>query len=356
MRGFHTRLAATALLALLAACASPDPLPMVATASVTPHLTDTTYVAVDGAELPLKSWLPDGDVKAVVLAVHGINDYSHAFEMPAKAWAEDGIATYAYDQRGFGAAPLRGRWVGTYQLDSDVSAVSRLLSAKYPKVPLYLLGESMGGAVVITAATGWAGAERPNVDGLILVAPAVWGEQTMNVFYRTALWVANHVAPRWQLSGSGLHILPSDNIPMLREFSRDPLVIKQTRVDTINGLVQIMSEAFDAAPHLKQRTLLLYGAHDELVPAEPVKQFVNALPRRAGEDTIAYYDAGYHMLLRDLGRAKVAADVEDWIFHPAAPLASGADVAAAEKFLPKGSTLNAKVGIQARSGYTPASP
>jgi len=349
----HARLAAGALAFLLAACASPDPLPMVATGTVTPHLTDTAYVAVDGAQLPLKSWLPDGDVKAVVLAVHGINDYSHAFEMPAKIWAQDGIATYAYDQRGFGGAPLRGRWVGTYQLDSDVAMVARLLRGKYPHVPLYLLGESMGGAVAITAATGWAGAQRPDIDGLILVAPAVWGEQTMNIFYRTALWVADHVAPRWQLSGSGLHILPSDNIPMLREFSRDPMVIKETRVDTIRGLVQLMSEALEAAPQLKQRTLLLYGAHDELVPADPVKQFVNTLPRHsAGEDKIAYYDAGYHMLLRDLEGAKVAADVEDWIFRPDAPLPSGADVAGAEKFLPQAATtLNAKVGnpIQARA-------
>jgi acylglycerol lipase len=348
---FDLRLAAAGALALLlAACANSDPLPMIATGTVTPHLTDTVYVAIDGAELPLKSWLPDGNVKAVVLALHGINDYSHAFEMPAKVWAQNGIATYAYDQRGFGAAPLRGRWVGTYQLDSDVATVSRLLRAKYPNVPLYLLGESMGGAVAITAATGWGGAQRPDIDGLILVAPAVWGEQTMNIFYRTALWVADHVAPEWQLSGSGLHILPSDNIPMLREFSRDPLVIKETRVDTIRGLVQIMSEALEAAPQVKQRTLLLYGAHDELVPAEPVKQFVNAMPQRSGEDTIAYYDAGYHMLLRDLEGAKVATDVEDWIFYPASPLRSGADVAGAEKFLPQAApTFNAKVGIQARA-------
>jgi acylglycerol lipase len=351
---FHTRLAAAALALLLSACAGSEPLPMIATGTVTPHLTDTAYVAIDGAELPLKSWVPeDGKVKAVVLAVHGINDYSHAFEMPAKVWAQDGIATYAYDQRGFGAAPLRGRWVGTYQLDSDVATVSRLLRAKYPGVPLYLLGESMGGAVAITAATGWAGAQSPDVDGLILVAPAVWGEQTMNIFYRTALWVADHVAPRWQLSGSGLHILPSDNIPMLREFSRDPLVIKETRVDTIRGLVQLMSEALEAAPQVKQRTLLLYGAHDQLVPVGPVKEFVSTLPRRStGGDTIAYYDAGYHMLLRDLEGAKVAADVEDWIFHPNAPLPSGADVAGAEKFLPQAATtLNAKVGgpVQARA-------
>jgi alpha-beta hydrolase superfamily lysophospholipase len=170
------------------------------------------------------------------------------------------------------------------------------------------------------------------------------------------LWLADHVAPKWQLSGSGLHILPSDNIPMLREFSRDPLVIKETRVDSIKGLVRIMSEALEAAPQVKQRTLLLYGAHDELIPADPMKQFANALPRHStNEDTIAYYDDGYHMLLRDLEGAKVAADVEDWIFHPDAKLPSGADVAGAEKFLPTSPALNAKLGVQARANQAGAS-
>ncbi|HVA12696.1 MAG TPA: lysophospholipase [Stellaceae bacterium] len=350
MSGFIPRLVAGALALVATSCASPDPVPMIATGTAKPHLTGDAYVAVDGAHLPLRSWLPDGPVKAVILAVHGIDDYSHAFAMPAKVWAQDGIATFAYDQRGFGAAPDRGRWVGTYQLDADVAGVSRLLRARYPHVPLYLLGESMGGAVVITAATGWAGAERPDADGIILVAPAVWGEQTMNVFYRATLWVADHVAPRWKLSGSGLHILPSDNIPMLRAFSRDPLVIKETRVDTIKGLVQLMSEALAAAPLLKQHTLLLYGGHDQLVPQTPVRDFVDTLPRSsAGRRTVAWYDHGYHMLLRDLEGPTVAQDVASWVFRPDAPLPSGADIRGAAELLPKPATLSAHLGAEARA-------
>jgi alpha-beta hydrolase superfamily lysophospholipase len=352
MTGGTLRIAIAAAVTLfVAACASSDPIPMKAVGTTTPHLTDDAYIGVDGASLPLRHWLPDGDPKAIVLAVHGINDYSNAFAMPATQWAKDGIATYAYDQRGFGAAPDRGRWVGTYQLDADVAMVSRLLRAKYPHVPLYLLGESMGGAVVITAATGWAGAEKPDADGIILVAPAVWGEQTMNVFYRTALWVATHVMPRQTFTGSGLHILPSDNIPMLRAFSRDPLVIKETRVDTISGLVTLMSEALAAAPQLQQHTLLLYGNHDELVPKEPVKQFVSTLPHStAARRTIAWYDNGYHMLLRDLDGAQVAQDVENWVFHPNDSLPSGADVRAVQELSPQGApTMSAHLGSEARA-------
>jgi len=123
------------------------------------------------------------------------------------AWTNNGIATYAYDQRGFGAAPGRGRWPGARRLAGDAETAAKLLRQRYPGVPLYLLGESMGGAVAILAASGRSGAPRPDVDGVILVAPAVWGRQTMNVAERIGLWLAN-LMPAVQFSPDLLPIEP----------------------------------------------------------------------------------------------------------------------------------------------------
>ena len=300
------------------------------------YLTTEDFVANDGARLPLHSWLPDGPVKAVILALHGIDDYSHAFAGPGAEWAKLGIATYAYDQRGFGAAPMPGSWAGTYQLDADLAAVARLLRARYPGVPLYLLGESMGAAVVITAVGGSAGAERPQADGIILSAPAIWGRQTLNVFLRVVLWTVDHIAPQWTLTGGSLKIQPTDNIEIWRELSRDPLVIKKTRVATIAGLVDLMTDAFAAAPLLRQHMLLLYGAHDQVIPPEPMKKFIAALPPvPPGRRVLAYYANGYHMLLRDLEGKLVQDDVASWIFKPEAPLPSGADRRGAEVLEPQ---------------------
>src|SRR5262249_4345655 len=154
-----------------------------------PHFTADAFVTADGTALPLRVWRPSGKPTAVILAIHGFNDYSNAFDGAARLLAFRGVETYAYDQRGFGAAPLTGRWVGTEQLAEDVAGASRLLRARHPGVPLYLLGESMGGAVVAVAMTGGAGAAaRPVADGVILVAPAVWSRGTMNIFERVALW------------------------------------------------------------------------------------------------------------------------------------------------------------------------
>ena len=331
------RLAVIACLAvLLAGCVSASPDAEISPARLAagpaaalpgPALLDDRLIAADGAVLPLRSWLPIGEPVAVVLALHGFNDYSNAFAVPARRWAQRGIATYAYDQRGFGRAPERGLWPGEKRLAADAATALALLHRRYPGRPVYLLGESMGGAIAILAASGRAGVAPPALDGLILVAPAVWGRQTMSPFERVGLWLAGLLPSlRWSASLLPVHIRPSDNVPMLRAYSADPLVIKATRADTLNGLVDLMGAALKAAPAIDAPLLLLYGEHDEIVPREAVARFVAHLP---GGDRlrqrVALYPQGYHMLLRDLQGGLPTADIAAWIGAPSASLPSGLD-------------------------------
>jgi alpha-beta hydrolase superfamily lysophospholipase len=320
--------------------AAPEPSPV-------PRFTETAFVTVDGQVLPLHKWLPNGEVKAVVLALHGFNDYSNAFEDPGGAWAKRGIATYTYDQRGFGAAPERGLWPGRAALAADAATASQILRRLYPRLPLYLLGESMGAAVAVVAMTGESGTPVPDVDGVILAAPAVWGRATMDLLPRLALWAAVRLAPGLTLTGRGLKIQASDNIPMLRALSRDPLVIKATRVDTIYGLVNLMDAALASAPQLDTSLLVMYGAKDEVIPKTPVRRFVGSLPPECRRRSrLAWYRDGYHMLLRDLEGPVVIADVANWVLAPTVPLPSGADRGAADAFL--GSGGNSQISLLPR--------
>src|SRR6266852_6438828 len=262
------------------------------------RFTDSEFIADDGARLPLRKWLPRDGVAAVILALHGFGDYSHAFAMPAARWAERGIATYAFDQRGFGGAPGRGLWAGEARLAVDAIEASRILRQIHPGRPLYLLGESMGGAVALLAMTGTlpgvnagpAGNAVAAADGLILSAPAVWGRATMDLGPRLALFAGVRLFPDMSVTGSGLRIMASDNIPMLQALAKDPLVLKGARLDTVYGLVDLMDDAFAAAPRLDAPTLLLYGAHDEVIPRRPIAAFAAQLPPDPGHrHTLAYY-------------------------------------------------------------------
>lgn len=330
-------LAALLMLFLLAACAPRLQPPGIET--VEPSLRDNAIVMDDGAALPLRQWLSAGEPRAIILALHGFNDYSNAFTSPATHWAESGVATFAYDQRGFGETPHRGLWPGEERMIEDLRVAAALLRARYPTTPLYLLGESMGGSVIMAAATS---GDPPSAAGLILAAPAVWGRETQGPIQRSFLWFAAHTVPWLPLTGEGLNVHPSDNIPMLRELARDPLVIKETRIDAIYGLVNLMDVAYDAGPRLAGRTLVLYGAREDILPEDSVVATLRRLPAEADPALrIALYPRGYHMLLRDLSAAEVLDDIVAWIADPAAPLPSGGDALASTLLKGKGDDLEA---------------
>lgn len=306
------RLVAVLLLLLTAACAQPSQQGL-GPARHAPAFDDASFTMADGAVLPYRLWQPAGEIKAVILALHGFNDYSRAWEMPAETWAKAGIATYAYDQRGFGAAPQPGIWAGEVALTNDLRAAVALVAAKHPGVPVFVAGESMGGAVIMAA---HAGGGLGVAKGAILSAPAVRGRETLSWWSNAWLWILAHTIPGFAPTVEGTGIRPSDNIPMLRELGRDPLVIKRTRVDALYGLVGLMDAAYAAAPAFDAPALFLIGANDNLIPDAAMGAMLDRLPK-TGARTVKTYTTGFHMLLRDLGRAKVQADVADWVLERA---------------------------------------
>lgn len=275
-----------------------------------PMLTDDALTTADGKTLALDRWQPPAGTEpgAVLLALHGFNDYRRAFALPAPCLAGAGIVTYAYDQRGFGEDPEAGIWAGSRAMVDDVATAVALVRRRHPGLPVFLLGESMGAAVVLSALT--RADVAAGVDGAVLVAPAVWGWSTLNFFYRATLWVTAHTARGWRLTGRGLNIVPTDNIDVLRAMSRDPLVIKAARVDAVYGLVSLMEEALDGAPTVAVPTLVLYGDRDEIIPRRPVDRLIASLPE---SNRTIIYPQGYHMLLRDLQGPVVWQDIAGFV-------------------------------------------
>ena len=293
-----------------------------------PRVNDNLFVAEDGANLPMRQWLPSQETRAVLIALHGFNDYSRFFERPGKYFSELGIACFAYDQRGFGAAPKRGLWAGSEAYADDLQTFIKLLKQRYPRKPVYLLGESMGGAVIIAAMRRYVNLP---VNGVILSAPALWARSTMPWYQTGLLWTLAHTLPWLTLTGEGVQVMPSDNIEMLRAMGRDPWVIKGTRVETVFGLTDLMDEAFDSANLLRNNALLLYGEKDEIIPKEPTYAFIKQLLADGSTNkTVAIYPNGYHMLLRDLQAPIAWRDIGAWMIANFNKLPSGADEHARE--------------------------
>jgi alpha-beta hydrolase superfamily lysophospholipase len=311
-------IAAALLPVMLSAC---DPTVIPAGKPVgAPTLTADRYVATDGTALPLTEWpAANGPPQAIVLALHGFGDYRNGFEEPAKVWAKDGITTYAYDQRGFGGSPTRGRWASTPALADDARTMAVLLRKQYPDVPIYLAGESMGGAVALVAAD-----EGADVDGLILIAPALRSRKTFGPVLSGALWFGAHTIPWFPDGPTSIDFQPTDNPKTIEKIRKDKMWLRNTRLDMAYGLVDLMDDACAAAPHINKPYIMLHGMGDKIVPQGPVKAAIEVMPPRQ-DSKLAFYKNGYHMLMRDKGGPKVAADVVAWMEDHQAALPSGAD-------------------------------
>ncbi|WP_431023725.1 lysophospholipase [Halomonas sp. H5] len=282
------------------------------------------YVEVaEDRRLPYRQWLPAGEPRALVLALHGFNDHAGSFTLLGEALSARGIALYAYDQRGFGTTGARGHWPGEAALVADTRAMLAWLEAQYPTTPRYLLGKSMGAAVALRVL-----AERPPVAGGLLVAPAVWGRNTMPWYQRLGLWLGMRLAPEARFSARTarrLGIEPTDDPEIRRQLARDPLLLRSARIEALDGVARLMDAALAAAPDQPGPLLLLYGEADQVIPEAAVCTLLADLPPPPAW-RLALYPEGYHMLTRYRGRAQTEADLAAWLRDPAAPLPSGQEV------------------------------
>ncbi|MDE8344803.1 MAG: alpha/beta fold hydrolase [Acidocella sp.] len=283
-----------------------------------PIITSGIFTLPGNVRLPYRLYPAQGQTRAVVLALHGYDDSRDGWAMLATVLNRHGITLVAPDQSGFGATPDRGHWPGTNALVTQAGEMATQLRAQYPNTRLVLMGESMGGAIGLLLA---ASPHPPPVNAYVLSAPAVWGGAAMSPVDRIAIGLGARIAPGARLTGQSVHIRASDNIAALIAFGEDPLTIHAPRLDDLAGLIRLMGKAQAACAKLRQPSLILYGGHDELVPAAAMRACWRAIPAGAPV-MLAFYQPDYHLIERDIERATPDADIIGYILGTNIPSAA----------------------------------
>ncbi|MEZ5997002.1 MAG: alpha/beta fold hydrolase [Hyphomonadaceae bacterium] len=281
------------------------------------------FVSFDGAELGLSAWLPANGEQpsAVLIALHGMNDYANTYYLAGPWFAARGVAVYAYDARGFGRSPRRGVWAGERLMSEDLRTAVLVARRDHPGARIVVVGDSMGAAEAMAT---FGAPDAPEIDRLILVAPGVWGWSTLPDTYALTLWVGAHTFP-WRAVTPPRNVTrtrtASDNREALLQAGRAPYMIWRTRIDAVYGLVNLMEAASERAANLNGDVLFLYGAHDQIIPRRSAEAAARRLPPTA---RTALYENGWHWLLRDRQREVVYEDMLSFIAEPGRPLPSGA--------------------------------
>lgn len=291
---------------LLAACA-PQYLPA-GEAGADPYWDRDALVMRDGKRLPVSVWQAGGAPDAVLIALHSFGDFRLAFEDIGPALALRGYTVVAFDQRGFGDTSPQGRWSGRETMTGDLRDAVQVIRGRFGDLPVYVMGESMGGGVALAAA---GSGMLPDVDGLILAAPAVREDVTFRYSYNAFLWTAAHILPEVTVHNDRGNALHTDQA--YRRLSSDPRIVRDVRIDTYWGLIPLTDMASDLAPQVRLPVLLMHGGQDRVVARKSIRALAGHLGDLAA---IKYWDEAPHELLHWRNQEAVLERIADWLRQP----------------------------------------
>jgi alpha-beta hydrolase superfamily lysophospholipase/thiol-disulfide isomerase/thioredoxin len=243
---------------------------------------------------PCRSWVnPNEKPVAALLCIHGLGLQSNSYEFFAKEQSNRGIAVYAIDVRGFGSW-MRSNGKEKVNFEDcllDIKQALESIRAAHPGVPVYVLGESMGGAIALRAASMY-----PDIiDGLVSSVPA--GERFKQE--KTSMKVFLNMLTGTNLANVGGDIInqATQNDKLKAQWSGDPLSRLNLSPAELIQFQDFMNSNHEAAKKVTDMPVLfVQGNGDQLVKPEGTWELFNAV---ASKDKSFFAVPGEHLIFEE---------------------------------------------------------
>ncbi|XP_042638514.1 monoglyceride lipase [Orycteropus afer afer] len=307
-----------------------------------PHL-----VNADGQHLFCRYWKPTGTPKALVFVSHGAGEHSGRYEELAQMLMGLGLLVFAHDHVGHGQSEGERMVVSDFHVFvRDVLQHVDVVQKDYPKLPVFLLGHSMGGAIVILTA-----ADRPgHFSGMVLISPLVLANPESATTFKESLkglikvvnkasrmivsWIPYSL---WVLAAKVLNLVlpnmslgPIDSSVLSRNktevdlYNADPLICRAgLKVCFGIQLLNAVSRVERALPKLTLPFLLLQGSADRLCDSRGAYLLMEAA--KSQDKTLKIYEGAYHVLHKELPEVtnSVFHEINMWVSQRTAAAGAG---------------------------------
>ncbi|MCS7177678.1 MAG: alpha/beta hydrolase [Anaerolineae bacterium] len=269
--------------------------------------SEGTFAGFGGLPLYYQSWRPEGEPRAIVILVHGFGEHSGRYMNVVSHLVPRGHAIYALDHRGHGRSPgPRGYIHDWEEFREDIRAFVRMVAEQEPGRPLFLMGHSMGGLIVLEYALRYP----EGLSGVIASGP-VLAQVGLSPVLMVLARVLSRLWPRFAMN-TGLDATSISRDPeVVATYRADPLVHSTGTARLGTEMTRAIRWTHEHAREWRLPLLILHGGADRLVPPEGSRRFFEHVPI-ADKERIEY-EGGYHEPHNDTHRAQVLADLERWL-------------------------------------------
>ncbi|RME96672.1 MAG: alpha/beta hydrolase, partial [Bacteroidetes bacterium] len=245
--------------------------------------------------------------RAAVGIIHGLGEHVHRYEHVAKYFNDRQIAVTGYDRRGHGRSDGQRGHTKSYGLLLD--EIGQLLTeteSRYPGLPLFLYGHSMGGNLLLN----YLIKRNPNIQGAIVSAPHI-----QLSFKPSAVMVAlgklmrNLVPGFSQANGLAVDQLSRDP-QVVAAYHADPLVHNKLSASLGMAMLESGEWLHTYRGTLKVPLLLMHGGADGITSPEATQAFAK---RVRGEITCKIWDGLYHEIHNEPEQEQVLQFAYDWM-------------------------------------------
>jgi len=265
------------------------------------------FQGVGDVQLYYQYWWPEKDARAILVIVHGFGEHSNRYTNVVNHLTSCSYGLYGFDIRGHGrSSGQRGHindW-GEYQ--GDLRAFLQMIIKQESDRPLFLLGHSMGGLIVLDYILRHPEGLRGAIISGALIKP------TVNKPWRMTLArLVSRVLPRASFSvGLDKSVLSRDS-EVIKAYDEDPLVHGVATARWGTELFATIEWVKTHADEVRIPILMVHGEADRLNSSEGTCRFYEkvAFPDRE----LRIYPGGYHEPHNDLDHERVIRDFEKWL-------------------------------------------
>jgi len=272
--------------------------------------SEGSFKGNDGFALFERWWMPEGDLKGMLVIVHGLAEHCGRYAHVAEALCAQGYGVGTYDQRGHGKSDPAGPKAVIPSFDhlwDDLEVFLDRARKRGAGKPLFLFGHSMGGEVV----TSYVIERKPELTGLMTSGAAIQISDDISPLVLAMAGVISKIAPKMPtivLDGTAI----SRDQAVVDLYDSDPLnyrggVPARTGAE-MNRVIKIIQENLEK---ITLPLLVMHGTDDRLADPQGSKDLYERA--QSVDKTLKLYEGFYHEILNEPQKGQVIADMAQWM-------------------------------------------
>ena len=269
---------------------------------------ETSWKARDGLDIFAQGWEPVAlNPKAVVCLVHGLGEHSSRYAHVAEAFGKEGFVLFTSDLRGHGrSGGPRGHISSIEDFMQDIDVLLEQARARYPGLPLFLYGHSLGGIQVLH----YGLLRKPKVKGVIATSSGLHTaieSQSMKVMMAKILGsLIPKVAIASGLDAKGI----SRDEKVVQAYQKDSLVHDKISLGFGKVMIGVTAWTLAHAGEFSLPLLLLHGKADTIAFPSSSTEFAAPLKEKC---TLVLWEDAYHELHNESEKAEVFKTMTLWM-------------------------------------------